>query len=151
MVLGEKDSPLGPLPVDASFIMVPQVFYCDSPFTFITALVISTYKCQRLYTLIAGALDSVLSIWYLTKKKKKKSDNSVFSEHLITFIYLCSCSRMRWLTVHTWALRALTANVRPSQMRTRGLLYPLRCTRMWRQTAASRPRCTTLKTAEQGQ
>lgn len=34
-----KDSPLGPVPVDASFIMVPKVFYCDSPVAFITALI----------------------------------------------------------------------------------------------------------------
>lgn len=37
-LLWPKDSPLGPLPVDASFIMVPKAFYCDSPVAFITAL-----------------------------------------------------------------------------------------------------------------
>lgn len=34
-----KDSPLGPVSVDASFIMMPKVFYCDSPVAFITALI----------------------------------------------------------------------------------------------------------------
>ena len=34
-----KDRTLGPVPVDASFIMVPKVFYCDSPVAFITALI----------------------------------------------------------------------------------------------------------------
>lgn len=53
--------------------------------------------------------------------------------------------------MHTWALRALTANVRLSQMKTRGLLYPLRCMKMWRQTVESRPHCMTLKMAGQGQ
>lgn len=40
MVLGVKDSPLGPVPADDSLILVPSVFYCDSPVTFITALAI---------------------------------------------------------------------------------------------------------------
>lgn len=33
-----KDRPLGPVPVDASFIMMPKVF-CDSPVAFIAALI----------------------------------------------------------------------------------------------------------------
>lgn len=55
------------------------------------------------------------------------------------------CSKMRWQTARTWAPRAPTASARPSPMRTRGPSCPLRCTRRWRRTAASRPRCTTPK------
>lgn len=67
-----------------------------------------------------------------------------------TLFCFCDCSKMRWQTVHTWAPRALTVSARPSLMRTRGPLYLLRCTRMWRRTAASRPRYTTLKMAATG-
>lgn len=58
---------------------------------------------------------------------------------------------MRWQTARTWAPRALTASARPSPMRTRAPSCPPRCTRTWRRTVASRPRCTTPKMAVTGQ
>lgn len=67
------------------------------------------------------------------------------------FSCFCNCSRMRWQTVHTWALRALTVNVKPSPMKTLGPSYPLRCMRMWRRTVVLKPRYTTPRTVETGQ
>lgn len=62
----------------------------------------------------------------------------------------CYCSKMRLQTVRTWALRALIVSVRPSLMKTQERLYPPRCMKMWRRTAALRPRYMTLKMPEIG-
>lgn len=70
---------------------------------------------------------------------------------MLFVFFVCLFSKMRWQTVHTWALRAHTVSVKPSLMRTQGLLYPQRCMRMWRRTVASRQLCMTQKMAEIGQ
>lgn len=77
----------------------------------------------------------------------------LLSRHSGMCLFSCFCnrSRMRWQTVHTWALRALTVSVRPSLMKTLGPSYPLRCMRMWRRTVVLRPHYTTQRTVETGQ